>query len=141
MEIVNKYQIAELILRIFCGVIFIYQGYDKLFRVKISGVTETFEAMALKHAVPRPVLKLAAIITSLFEFVGAIMLILGLFKTVALTILGIDLIIVGIAFSMLEPVWDMRHVFPRLLMVFVLLISPNEWEFFSLDHLLHIKFN
>jgi len=136
MEIINKYQIAELLLRVFCGVIFFYQGYDKLFKVKISGVTATFQVMAEKHNIPQFILKASAIFTSVVEFIGGLMLILGLFKTISLTVLGIDLIIVGIAFSMLEPVWDMRHVFPRLLMVFVLLVLPGEWEFFSLDHLL-----
>lgn len=136
METLNTQAIAELLLRAFCGVIFLFQGYDKLFRVKISGVTQTFQEMALKHHIPQFILMASAAFTSVVEFFGGVLLIIGLFKTAALTLLGIDLIIVGIAFSMLDPVWDMRHVFPRLAMIFVLLILPNDWGSLSLDHLL-----
>lgn len=136
MDIINTNQIAEFILRAFCGVIFLYQGYDKLFKVKISGVTEAFQVNAEKNNIPQFVLKLSAIYTSVVEFFGGLLLILGLFKTYALAFLGLDLLLVGIAFSMLEPVWDMRHVFPRLIMVVSLLMMPQEWELISIDHLL-----
>jgi putative oxidoreductase len=133
--IINTYQTGELMLRVFCGVVFLYQGYDKLFKVKISGVTETFQVMAQKHNIPQFALTFSAAFTSIAEFVGGLLLVLGLFKPIALTLLGLDLILVGVAFSMLEPVWDMRHVFPRLLMVFLLMVLPPEWEVFSLDQL------
>ena len=135
MEIINKYEIAEFLLRTFCGVIFLYQGYDKLFKVTISGVTETFQEITQKHRIPQFFLKASAAFTSVVEFFGGLLLIVGLFKTAALTFLGIDILLVGIAFSMIDPVWDMRHVFPRLTMVFVLLVLPNEWEYLSLDYL------
>lgn len=139
MDFINKYQIAELFLRAFCGVIFLFQGYDKLFKVKISGVTQAFQVNAEKNHVPQFVLKASAVYTSVVEFVCGILLLIGLFKNIALFFLGVDLVIVGIAFSMLEPVWDMRHVFPRVLMVFVLLILPHDWELISIDYLLKIN--
>jgi len=139
MDMINKFQIAEFLLRVFCGVIFVYQGYDKLFKLKISGVTESFQVISQKQHIPQFVLKSSAIYTSIIEFVAGLMLLFGFFKTVALTLLGIDIIIVGIAFSVLEPVWDMRHVFPRLLMIILLLILPYEWEFFSVDYLLNLN--
>lgn len=133
---ITKYQIAELILRVFCGVIFVYQGYDKLFKIKISGVTQAFQMNAQKNNIPDFLLKGAAVYTSFVEFIGGLLLILGLFKNYALLLLGVDLIVVAMGFSMMEPVWDMRHVFPRLMMVFVLLILPAEWEYFSIDQLI-----
>ncbi len=133
---ITKYQIAELILRVFCGVIFVYQGYDKLFKIKISGVTQAFLMNAQKNNIPDFLLKGAAVYTSFVEFIGGLLLILGLFKNYALLLLGVDLIVVAMGFSMMEPVWDMRHVFPRLMMVFVLLILPAEWEYFSIDQLI-----
>lgn len=139
MDFINKYQIAELFLRTFCGVIFLFQGYDKLFKVKISGVTQAFQVNAEKNNVPQFVLKASAIYTSVVEFFGGLLLLIGLFKNITLFFLGVDLVIVGIAFSMLEPVWDMRHVFPRVLMVFVLLILPHDWELISIDYLLKIN--
>jgi uncharacterized membrane protein YphA (DoxX/SURF4 family) len=37
-----KVQIAEFIIRVFTGILFLFQGYDKVFKVKISGVVNTF---------------------------------------------------------------------------------------------------
>ena len=136
METITKYQLAELILRVFCGVIFAYQGYDKLFKVKISGVTLAFQNNAQKNNIPYFLLYAAAAFTSIVEFAGGLLLMAGLFKNMSLVLLGVDLIVVGAAFSMVEPVWDMRHVFPRLLMIFTLLILPDEWGLLSLDRLL-----
>lgn len=136
MDTITKYQIAELILRVFCGVVFVYQGYDKLFKVKISGVTLAFENNAQKNNIPHFLLYAAAAFTSIAEFAGGFLLMFGLLKNISLVVLGIDLIVVAAAFSMVEPVWDMRHVFPRLLMVFTLLILPDEWGYLSLDNLL-----
>jgi putative oxidoreductase len=138
MEIISKYQLAEFLLRVFCGVIFVYQGYDKLFKIKISGVTQAFENNAQKNNIPHILLFSAAVYTSLAEFAGGLFLMLGLFKNISLFLLGVDLIIVAAAFSMVEPVWDMRHVFPRLMMIVALLIFPAEWELISLDKLLGI---
>jgi putative oxidoreductase len=138
MDLINKYQIAELLLRVFCGVIFLYQGYDKLFKIKISGVTQAFETNAQKNNIPHFLLYSAAVYTSIVEFAGGFLLIVGLFKNISLFLLGVDLIIVAAAFSMVEPVWDMRHVFPRLLMIIALLILPDAWELLSLDRLFGI---
>lgn len=135
METITKYQVAELILRIFCGVVFVYQGYDKLFKVKISGVTLAFESNAQKNNIPHFLLYAAAAFTSIAEFLGGILLMAGLLKNLSLVILGLDLIVVAAAFSMVEPVWDMRHVFPRLVMVITLLVLPDEWGWLSLDKL------
>ncbi|MBL7918218.1 MAG: DoxX family membrane protein [Bacteroidia bacterium] len=139
MEIIHKQHVAELILRVFCGIIFLYQGYDKLFKVKIKGVTDAFQINAQKNNIPHFMLYGAAVYTSVVEFFGGLLLILGLFKGYVLTLLGLDLILVGIAFSMLEPVWDMRHVFPRLVMVVALMLLPHDWDILSLDYLLFNK--
>jgi uncharacterized membrane protein YphA (DoxX/SURF4 family) len=135
METITKYQLAELILRVFCGVVFVYQGYDKLFKVKISGVTLAFENNAQKNNIPHFLLYAAAAFTSVTEFMGGILLMAGLFKNLSLAMLGLDMIVVAAAFSMVEPVWDMRHVFPRLVMVITLLVLPDEWGWLSLDKL------
>lgn len=133
MDLINKYQLAELVLRLFCGVIFLFQGYDKLFKVKISGVTDTFMINAQKRNIPTFLVTFAAAYTSIVEFFGGFLLIIGLFKNFTLLFLGLDIVLVTVAFSMFEPIWDMRHVFPRLVSIFVLMILPEEWEYFSLD--------
>ena len=64
------------------------------------------------------------------------MLIIGLFKIPVLYILGVDLIIVYLAFSMVKPMWDMQFVFPRLLILVALLLLPVDSDYFSVDFIL-----
>lgn len=131
-----KYYIVEAIPRIFCGVIFLFQGYDKLFNIKINGLIEVFALESKKRQVPKFLLGFMAVFTSVVEFVGGLLLIVGLFKNVVLTLFGLDLIFVAIAFSYMNPVWDMKHVYPRLILVLTLFVMPNDWNYFSLDHLI-----
>ena len=131
-----KYYIVEALPRIFCGIIFLFQGYDKLFKVKISGVIETFEIEAMPRKVPNFLIVFMAVYTSLVEFLGGLLLIVGLYKNVVLTLFGLDLIFVAIAFSYMNPVWDMKHVYPRLILIILLFAMPNDWNYFSLDHLI-----
>lgn len=136
METSLKYQFLELIIRLFCGIIFLFQGYDKLFVVKIKGVVELFQRNANSKHVPGFVQYSLAFYTSMMEFFGGLLLIIGLFKNIVLVLLGFDVILVAVAFSVLEPVWDMRHVFPRLLIISVLLVLPDDWARFTLDFFL-----
>lgn len=132
----ERYYILELFVRVFAGVLFMFQGYDKLFRVKISGVIETFNIEAQKRSVPQGFVKLMAVYTSVIEFFGGVLLILGAFKTVVLTLLGMDIILVAVAFSFIQPMWDMKHVYPRLVLISALLMFPEAWGHFSMDHLI-----
>jgi putative oxidoreductase len=132
----NKYYILELIVRVFTGVIFLFQGYDKLFKVKIQGVIDAFYLEAQKNSVPPGLVKIMAVYTSFVEFLGGLMLILGLYQNAALTLLGIDLVLVAVAFSVMNPVWDMKHVYPRFVLVSALLMFPSTWNYFSLDNLI-----
>ena len=134
MEI--KFYIIELLVRLFCCIIFLFQGYDKLFIVKITGVVESFSFETSRLHVPKFVVFVVTYITSIIEFLGGLMLILGLCKNITLTLLGIDILIVTVGFSFLNPIWDMRHVFPRLLLITLLMIMPNEWFHYSLENLL-----
>jgi len=135
------FNIFELLVRIFTGVIFLFQGYDKLFVVKLNQVVDTFDDEAEKKHIPKTLVVLSTYYSSLVEFFGGIFLMIGLFKPIVLTLLSLDLIMVAIAFSSLEAMWDMKHVFPRLVLVSALMIIPPHWEFFSLSNLLHYQFN
>lgn len=133
-----KYYIVEAIPRIFAGVIFLTQGYDKLFNVKINGVVDYFMIESKDRAVPKILLKFMAGFSSIIEFAGGLFLILGLLKNETLTLFGLDLIFVAIAFSYMNPVWDMKHVYPRLILVLLLFVMPNNWCRFSLDYLISV---
>lgn len=132
-----KYCGLELMIRVFCAILFIFQGYDKLFKIGFTGVKETFYREANKKQVPHLLVDVLVYYTSIIEFLGGIFLLVGLFQNTVLMLLGIDLILVGLAFSYLEPMWDMKHVLPRLILVAMLMAMPSEWSFFSIKTLVH----
>ena len=134
-----KAEAAETIIRVFTGVLFLFQGYDKLFKVKMSGVIATFSEEAEHHHIHKPWVTIVAYYTSVVEFFGGFLLIAGLFTNYSLILLGFDMVLVGFAFSVMNPVWDMRHVFPRLMLLIILLLIPNEWNKISLDFLFKLN--
>jgi hypothetical protein len=62
------------------------------------------------------------------------MLIFGLLKYYALYALGADLLVVALGMSLLNPMWDMQYVFPRLLLILFLLVFPSSLDILALDH-------
>lgn len=138
MEIINQYHytVASLIARVFLGCLFFFQGYDAVFKVKIKNVIGTFEDAFSQKGIPKFLTVLAAWFTSCTELIGGILLIVGLFEYPALYLLGLNLIVAAIGFGINTPVWDTRHVFPRLALIIFLLVVPQSWNSASLDLLL-----
>lgn len=132
-------QLAELLLRLFAGVLFLFQGYDKLFKVKMSNVIETFLPDAKQNNIPKPLVVMVAYFTSLAELVGGILLILGLMTNYALYVLSIDLLLVAFSFSFVQAMWDLKFVFPRLAIVSTLLFIPENYRKFCLDYFISIN--
>jgi len=137
MEMTHETAI-HLLVRIVLGILFLFQGYDKLFNIKVAGVTEYFQSEMRNKNIPGFLLPLTAWFTSLAEFVGGLLIILGLFKTYALYLIGVDLIIVTAAFSLLKPMWDMNLVLPRLLLLIIALYLPSSSDMYSLDYIFHL---
>ena len=135
--IINNETVLTFTIRVILGILFFFQGYDKVFNMKIHGVTKFFRDELGKIKIPEFILVFIAWFTSCAELICGALLILGLFKTYALYILGIDLILVTCAFSMIKPMWDMQMVFPRLILLSVLLYLPFEWDQLSLDHIIY----
>src|SRR5690349_20982794 len=121
MAYITHESVLVFVLRVVLGLLFFFQGYDKVFRVKISGVTAFFREESQHRRVPASVLDFSAFFTSFVELVCGGLLIVGLFKTAALYLLAADLLLVTAAFSFLKPMWDMQQVFPRLILLAVVL--------------------
>jgi hypothetical protein len=66
---------------------------------------------------------------------AAPLLLLGLFEYAALYLLGINLLVAAAGFGIVTPLWDMRHAFPRLALLLLLLLVPQTWHCWTLDHL------
>jgi uncharacterized membrane protein YphA (DoxX/SURF4 family) len=134
MYTIHAHIAAEALARIFLGILFFAQGYDKVFKIGISEVITNFEyPLRLRH-LPRFPLVLAAYYTSFVELVCGFLLIIGFMKYYALYLLGIDLLIVCASLTLLEPLWDMKHVFPHLLLLLIVFIIPSEWAVYSVDY-------
>jgi putative oxidoreductase len=127
---------AVFIARVFLGLLFFFQGYDAVFRIKIKYVIEAYENSFANKGIPRFLTVCGAWFTSCVELIGGVLLIVGLFENAVLYFLGIDLIIASIAFGIAKPMWDMRYVFPRLALLLFLLVTPSAWHIWSIDHLL-----
>ena len=97
-------------------------------------MVDTFDMPLENHKLPKWLIVFAGIFTSYAEFICGILLVLGLFKSFALYLLGLDLLMVCFAFSVMKPMWDMQFVFPRVVLLVLLLIIPAGWDVLSLDH-------
>ena len=127
---------AVFLIRIFLGLLFFWQGYDKIFNIKIKGVIATFKHPLIEKHFPSFLLSLSAYYTSYIEFLGGFLLIIGLAKYIILFLLGLDLLMVAMAFGIINPMWDLQQVFVRLFLIAVLLLSPSQWDVISMDYLL-----
>lgn len=136
METINHYHEAAAVLtaRVFLGVLFFFQGYDAVFNVKVKNVIGTYRETFTAKGVPLFILVSASWFTSLSELVCGLLLVLGLFKYVALYLLGLNLVIAAIGFGINTPMWDTRHVLPRLILLLLLLALPLSWDIFSIDY-------
>jgi uncharacterized membrane protein YphA (DoxX/SURF4 family) len=103
----------------------------------MPGVIDAFMSDAYRHHITRPLVTLTAYYTSVVELIGGVFLVFGIFTNYALYALGLDLLLVCFAFSFIEPMWDMKHVFPRFILVILLLILPLENHKLSLDYLIN----
>lgn len=129
--------LALFLLRTVTGIIFFFQGYDKIFNVKIKNVVATFQDPIDKTYIPNSLLKPFAWITSWAEVIGGLMLIFGLMVDLGLLILSIDMLLVAVAFSSIKPMWDMQYYFPRFIFLLLLMLLPAEWDQWKLDSFLN----
>lgn len=130
--------IVSLLLRIVAGSLFLFQGYDKLFKVKIINVARTFGDPIHPSFWMKSLLKPMITLSSLIELVGGLFLILGLFKFYTLSLLSLDLIFVAFYFSAIKPMWDMQFFFPRFIFIIFLWLIPFSEDIYSIDHLIKI---
>jgi len=125
---------AAFIARVFLGLVFFLQGYDKVFRMGVKQVIQTVHQPLSEKGVPKIFSVLGAYFTSYVELICGALLIIGFVKYYCLYLLGFDLLFAAFAFGIVEPVWDMKHIFPRLALLIFLLAIPSQWDVISLDH-------
>src|SRR4051812_21992818 len=93
---INPESVAILFARVLLGLLFMIQGYDKVFSMGIKTVVQAIQPSYEKIRLPLFLIRFAAVFTSFSELIGGLLLIAGLFKFPVLILLGIDLLIVSI---------------------------------------------
>lgn len=122
-SLLSTSEFAVVAVRILAGVVFFFQGYDKLFKIGIRGVAQTIGPAYRKAGLPDFLILSMAAFTTITECAGGFLLIVGFMHHYALYLLMIDLLLVSVGMSLLDPVWDMKLVFPRLIMLVFLLFQ------------------
>lgn len=128
--------IVSLLLRMVAGTLFFFQGYDKIFKVKIENVVRTFSSPGTNAPLSPGFFRFIIAVSSWAELIGGAALFIGLFKFYALAVLSVDLLFVAFAFSAMKAMWDMQFYFPRFVFVLALWSIPFSQDHYSLDSLL-----
>jgi uncharacterized membrane protein YphA (DoxX/SURF4 family) len=130
---------AVLFARALLGIIFMMQGYGKIFIYTVPKVYSMFFAAFENTFLPKWLIWATAYYTSYVEMICGFLLIAGLFRKYALYLLGIDLLIVSFGHGLLEPIWDLQHVVPRAVLLIAILVIPGQWDKWNIDRLLFPK--
>jgi len=122
--------------RTLLGVIFLMQGYGKVFTFTIPKLYHMFFLDFEKTFLPKWLIWATAYYTSYTEMICGFLLIVGLFRKCALYLLAADLLIVSFGHGLLEPIWDLQHVIPRAILLIAILVMPGQWDKWNLDRIL-----
>lgn len=128
--------LAFFLVRTLTGLLFFAQAYDKIFKLGLTKVADVFDEQCRPQFISSSLFRGLIAASAYVEFLAGILLLAGLFKGFALFALSFNMLFVAVAFSLIQPLWDMRHFYPRLIFLVALLIMPPEWDRFSLDHIL-----
>jgi len=122
------------------GLIFLMQGYGKVFKIGIEKLYQGF-FQDYTQLLPDFLVRFTAYYTSYAELLGGVLVILGLFRLFAYLGLATVLMVVSFGHGLVEPIWNLDHVFYRTAILAVLFLIPLKYDRFSLDHLFAKSFS
>ena len=125
-----------LFIRALLGIIFLMQGFGKIFVFTVPGVFDRFFKGFRATFLPNWLIWATAYYTSYVEMICGLLLICGLFRKYCLYLLAIDLLVVSYGHGLLEPIWDLSHVMPRAMLLAILFFAPQEWDRWNADRFL-----
>ncbi|RFC54737.1 DoxX family protein [Brumimicrobium aurantiacum] len=139
MSNLNKI-IGVFTLRMLLGLIFLMQGFGKIFSWGMDNVINApFFKGTFEDILPAYLINITAYYTSYIELIGGALLVLGLKTNYALYALASVLIIVTFGHGLAEPIWDLSHVMYRTILLVALLMIPRTWDKLSIDYLIEKK--
>jgi len=130
-----NFAVALLTIRIIAGVLFLFQGYDKIFNIGYTEIRQTMKAGFGNKHFPDALISVMASFSSWVELLCGILLILGFMKYYAIYLLCLDLMIVVLGHSLTKPMWENNQIYIRLALLLILLVTPVEWDRISIDYL------
>ena len=125
---------AAFFTRALLGIIFLMQGYGKVFSFGMENLYKSFAPYEEK--LPKFLVVFTAYYTTYVELIGGFLLVIGLFKNYVLYALGSVLLIVSFGHGLSQPIWDLSHVFPRAVLLIALLVMPQGWDQWQLEKLM-----
>lgn len=128
----NQIFVAAFI-RMLAGVLFLFQGYDKIFNIGMEATRDTIKNSLTHKRIPTVLVSFIVTYTSWIELACGALLIAGLFTYPAIYLLCVNILIVTIGFSMVKAMWENTQVYVRLILLIFLLLIPSSWAVFSLD--------
>jgi uncharacterized membrane protein YphA (DoxX/SURF4 family) len=136
--VVNKEEVklraaGMFFIRTLLGIIFMMQGYGKIFTMSLPVVYDRFFKVFENGVLPKWLIVSTTYYTSYVEFIGGFLLISGLFRKYAMFLLALDLLIVSFGHGLMEPIWDLSHVIPRTILLAVLFFLPPSWDTWNVD--------
>ncbi len=134
-------QYVSLLIRTVAGALFFFQGFDKIFNVKVINVVNVFDDLSKRFSINHSILRFLIYISSWIELIGGMLLFVGLFKFYVLAFLSLNLLFVALSFSAMNPMWDMQYYFPRITFIVILWLIPFSEDKISFDHLLFPQIN
>ncbi len=129
--------VALLILRLLLGIIFLMQGYGKVFKWGIEQLYKNAFSPYQEQGLPEALLWLIAYYTSYVELIAGALLILGLGRDWALYLLGSVLLIVSFGHGLATPIWPLDDVLFRALLLVTILLLPVEYDTWRLERLIY----
>ena len=122
--------------RMLLGIIFLMQGFGKIFMFTVPKVYEMFFKDFESTFLPNWLIWASAYYTSYAEMICGFLLVIGLFRRYAMYLLAADLLIVSFGHGLIEPIWDLSHVMPRAILLILLFLAPPEWDIYHADRML-----
>lgn len=133
MQFKNTRPAGVFFARALLGIIFLMQGYGKVFTIGVPEVYEMFFKDFESTFLPKWLIVGTAYFSSYIELIAGFFLIIGLFRKYALFLLAIDLLVVSFGHGLMQPIWDLQHVIPRAILLSALLLFPDEWDKWNVD--------
>lgn len=115
------------------GFIFLMAGYGKVFSWGISNVYKSSFASFNETFLPEFLLQFTAYYTSYVELLAGILLIIGFKRDYALYALASVLIIVTFGHGLQSPIWEVKDVVFRAILMGALLMVPAEWDKWQIE--------